>query len=139
MTPGVAVPTLIGTSLANNEGWRVTPSGSKGLVLLVFRESCHFCEINWTSWNALFGLGSKVRPVLVTLDPSVSQQYQVTHPLVTSALTLTAVGKDTVGALDLNLTLQTIIIRNGVVEHDWVGVLNSDQIAQVKTTLAAMR
>lgn len=135
---GSFVPMISGKKIVSNEDWRVLPSGTRTLVLLVFRETCHFCEQNWANWESLFGKRGP-RALLVTEDPKVSDSYRASHPLLLSQLGLSAVDRSSVGSINLNITPQTILVRDGKVEHDWVGVLSKEQVAQIQQKLAEAR
>ncbi len=49
-----ALPLLSGHRLGSDQRYSVIPAGTASLTLLVFRESCPYCEANWKNWDALF-------------------------------------------------------------------------------------
>jgi hypothetical protein len=139
MPEGANVPVLTGNKLSSKEPWRVMPAGTAAMFLLVYRDGCHYCEQNWPAWEKLFGGSSThASAVVLTSDKAVRPDYEATHPLLDRRLTLYSLDTTHVGALNLNLTPQTILVRNGRVERDWVGVLSSNDIAQITKSIASL-
>lgn len=130
---GEQVPIIKGIGLKDGEEFKIWPDHSPPFALLVFREGCEYCEANWKNWDRLFGQGDFDRPVvMVTADKTISQPYIDRHPMLRSRFVITGVDPAFLASLRFDLTPETIYIVEGKVNHDWAGVLTSDDMSEIK-------
>ena len=74
-------------------------------MLLVFQESCHFCEDNWKNWDKLFGASdSQIPVVFLSTDKTISDEYKSRHPLLTRKTVLLDPDSATLAALKPGIT-----------------------------------
>jgi hypothetical protein len=133
---GDQLPVLSGTKLGTQKQWSVLPASSSALAVLVFRESCHYCDANWKNWDQVFARSGSVIPVVfVTEDKSLSATYLAEHPLLSRATVLLGVPEH-IGSVQTSVTPQTIIVSpRGKVDHDWVGVLAATDLTAIKEAI----
>jgi hypothetical protein len=128
-----ALPTLSGHRLGSDQGYSVYPAGTASLTLLVFRESCPYCEANWKNWDALFAdnkLPTSV--VLISADQNLSDSYISKHPLLKHQLVILGADPKVLSSLKLTATPQTVYLANGNVKKDWLGVLSSEKLNEIR-------
>jgi|GEM_PF-3956204 len=100
-------------------------------MLLVFGQTCEFCEKNWPAWDKMFAGSSNTIPVyFVTTDSTVGDAYVRRHPLMKRGHVLTGVDTAALQAFNISSVPQSIWIKDGKVEKSWIGVLsNKDAMA----------
>ena len=134
---GQALPLLKGVALNNGQDLAVLPQTSPPFALLIFRESCGYCELNWKNWDALFGQGGIGLPViLATADKKISQAYRDKHKLLNTRPVILGVDPATLTSLKLGATPQTVYVVGGKVSQDWVGVLVSEDTNEIKKVMS---
>jgi hypothetical protein len=134
---GETLPTLAGRRLTTGENFSVIPVSTKAMVVLVFRESCHFCEANWKNWETLFGNGSNTVPVVfLSGDTAVSSSYRQKHPLLDKHISVIGMNPDLMSSLNLDATPETLLVVKGKVKQDWVGVLSDKRVKEIQQALA---
>lgn len=132
---GAPLPLIKGVGLSGKE-FGVLPAQTPRFALLVFRQTCGYCEINWKNWDSLFAQSNLDLPVIiVTADKTISQPYIAKHPLVRSRFLIAGIDTSTIQSLKLDVTPQTIYVVDGKVSHDWAGVLTADDISEIKKTM----
>jgi hypothetical protein len=137
LATGEILPTLAGRSLTTGENFSVIPVSTKVMVVLVFRESCHFCEANWKNWETLFGNGSNTVPVVfLSGDTAVSSSYRQKHPLLDKHISVIGMNPDVMSSLNLDATPETLLVVKGKVKQDWVGVLSDKRVKEIQQALA---
>jgi hypothetical protein len=128
-----ALPELSGHRLGSDVGYSIIPAGSASLTLLVFRESCPYCEANWKNWDALFAdnrLHTSV--LLLSADQTLSDSYISKHPLLKRQLVLLGADPKLLSSLKLTATPQTIYLVNGKVRKDWLGILPAEKLGEIR-------
>lgn len=134
---GQSLPTIMGVSLKTGRNSALTSAGSPRIALLIFRESCHFCTANWKNWDKLFGKGGLDLPVvMVTADKTISQSYRDKHPMLNSGTVIVGVDAATLLSLRLGATPQTIYLVDGKINHDWAGVLSSEEMKEIMKSMS---
>jgi hypothetical protein len=132
---GASLPTINGVGLSGKE-FGVLPAQTPRFALLVFRQTCGYCEINWKNWDSLFAQSNLDMPVvIVTADKTISQTYITKHPLVRSRFLIAGIDASTLESLKLDVTPQTIYVVDGKISHDWAGVLTADDMSEIKKTM----
>jgi hypothetical protein len=132
---GDAVPNLKGVTMSGAP-IDLKASESRPLVLLIFREACHFCEANWKNWDQLFGqANSGVSVVLATGDKVLSQSYRSKHPMLNSRQVILGVNDTVLSSIKMGATPQTIYVVDAKVRHDWAGVLDATGMKEIRTTI----
>jgi hypothetical protein len=135
---GQLLPTLSGYNLMIGQEGAVIPAKSPPFALLIFRESCHFCEENWKNWEKLFGEnGSTDIPVvLISSDKNISDVYRQKHPMLNKNTVLLGANAEILASIKLGLTPQTIYVTDGKIAHDWPGVLASEDMNEITETVS---
>jgi hypothetical protein len=134
---GAVLPTLAGRSLKTGTDFSIVPVSTKRMTVLVFREACNYCEQNWKNWETLFDEPSDGMPVVfVSGDSALSDSYRQKHPMLDRHLTLIGIKPELLSSLKLDATPQTVIVVEGKVKKDWAGVLNDDDVKEVKQAVA---
>jgi len=132
---GAVLPPITGVGL-NGKEFGVLPAHTPRFALLIFRQTCHFCEANWKNWDSLFTQDRLDLPVvMVTADKTIEQPYLVKHPMLEHRFVVAGVDVSTLASLKLNLTPQTIYVVDGKISHDWPGVLSPDDINEISKTM----
>jgi len=134
---GEALPALKGISLKTGEGLDINASRNHRLAILVFQESCPFCEANWKNWEALFAKGdSSVPVIMVTVDGAISNPYRATHPLLNRGTVVLGVDPATLSKLAWGSTPQTIYLVDGKIAHNWIGLLSSADVKEITAAVS---
>jgi hypothetical protein len=134
---GQALPVLSGVALNTGRPLAMLPKASPPFALLIFREGCGYCELNWKNWDKLYGQDGIGLPVIfATADKKISQAYRDKHGLLNRRLVILGVDPATLTSLKLGATPQTVYVVGGKVRQDWAGVLESDDIKEVKKVMS---
>jgi len=107
----------------------------KDRVLLLFSASCGVCDENWPNWQRLLAdpsLSSQLVPI--SFDKSVADEYLKKHQ-ISDREVLVGLDPDIVKSMRLGMTPQTIVVRQGKVEHSWVGRLSRSDLREIKGLL----
>jgi hypothetical protein len=137
-TTGQALPMLSGVALKTGQRFAVLPSGSPPFALLIFREGCGYCELNWKNWDKLYGQdGLGLPAVLATADKTISQPYRDKHRLLNNLPVILGIDPATLASLKLGATPQTVYVVGGKVSQDWVGVLANEDIKEIKKVMSS--
>jgi hypothetical protein len=130
---GEGLPTLSGRKLTTGEDFSVVPASTELMTLLVFRESCQYCEQNWKNWETLYNTPSNKMPIVfISGDSAVSASYRQKHPLLDGHIALVGIKPEILASLKLGATPQTVLVVDGKVKRGWPGVLTDDDIKEVK-------
>jgi hypothetical protein len=134
---GQALPALSGVALNTGRDFAILPKASPPFVLLIFREGCGYCALNWKNWDKLFGQGDIDLPVFfATSDKTISQAYRDKHGLLNRRPVILGVDPAMLASLKLGATPQTIYVVGGKVSQDWAGVLASDDMKEIKKVMS---
>lgn len=130
---GQRVPLIQGISLKDHMPLAVSLGSSERLTLLVFTQSCKFCEENWPAWEKILNGTKKPAPVFfLTPDERLDDDFVSRHPLLTKHSVLLGVAPEVLQAFNIRSTPQTIAIFDGKVQQTWVGVLHAKEIQEIR-------
>jgi peroxiredoxin len=129
--PGAKIDHLSGLNFDNNP--LIVDSGSEALVLLVYSPMCPYCERNWPAWQRAISSFAEKGTRFVSIDVSGTATSAFLRSKGVSSLTaFHRIDNATIKKLKITATPETILIdRNGSVKDVWLGVLDSDDSAQL--------
>jgi len=148
-TIGATVPGLTGLDVSGAPLRVDFNKVSKKTILLVFSTDCPMCKLNWPAWRMLDGSVDKnsyrlvyVNAFFAAAPGYLSKQSQITadylrrYQVGQPALVLTQADPGALNRYNIRLVPETILIdASGKIEKAWLGLLEGDQLTDVKRTL----
>jgi hypothetical protein len=133
---GTMLPPLEGIDLAGHH--IVVPfDGNRETLLLVFSPTCHFCMLNWPTWQTITARLDQrsVRVVYANLSNKLDLPYVSEHRMSQGQI-LAQTDAKSILAYRLQLTPETMLIgANGKMQAVWPGLIDSAQLAALERAL----
>jgi hypothetical protein len=132
---GSSIPMLHGKSISGNTISYDLAHSHAGTLLLVLSPVCHFTKINFETWRSLLPAVGQRQIIWVDVTGKANGTY-FTSVGVPSAANILRLNPDERSIYSLGSTPTTVLLdRNGVVQWEWPGVLNDEQLSQLQSLL----
>lgn len=106
-------------------------------LLFVFSTNCGVCKLNWPEWKSIAqsAQARSLRLVYANIESHLSPEYAERYG-IGGATVFAQLDPRYEAALNLRLTPLTILLaKNGDVMRVWVGLLEGDQLSDLRRTL----
>lgn len=136
---GRVVPPLSGVGPDGKQVVVEYGKDARKTILFVFSPTCHVCDVNWPTWQAL---SKRIDPksyrlVFVNISTALPQDYAVEKGI--AAYVVISRLDPVAGAVyNLHATPETVVLSDfGRIESVWVGPLSGGALREVESTIGA--
>ncbi len=131
---GTQLPHLTGR---NTDGKAVDliPAQSAPHLILVFSPDCKICDRNWPRWDRLLEASVAAKKILfLSTANDVSSEYLARHQMMGQAAVI-GLDRKIAAQYRLNVTPQTLFVKEGKIAKVWPGVLSERDVSEIKNLL----
>src|SRR6185437_4838065 len=134
---GAKIERLEGVALDGSKAQISFTGQGKETLLFVFSTNCGVCNLNWPEWKSI-AQSAQARPlrlVYANIESHLSPEYAERYG-IGGATVFAQLDPRYEAALNLRLTPLTILLaKNGDVMRVWVGLLEGNQLSDLRRTL----